>query len=242
MLDRRSQTIAGPLTERAFIGAKSSSLVMMTAAMSIASVQIAASEAAFIRAIKDVLRLVAGRHQPTRQRRRQLGVDEEAQLGDLQDRMVALPGRIFQRRRYVSWLQHRVIGQYLLARCAGGQEVKDVLDADTQSFRLDALPAAGERLLLNLGEVHESAAVRLNGQELGVVWTHPARVDITPAVHAGENRLEISVINLWPNRLIGDEGLPPEKRFTQTNLHKFSASTPLYPSGLLGPVTLESAR
>ena len=108
-----------------------------------------------------------------------------------------------------------------------------------KSFRLDAPPAAGERLLLNLGEVHESAAVRLNGKDLGVAWTHPARVDITPAVRVGENQLEISVVNLWPNRLIGDEGLPPEKRFTQTNLHKFSAATPLYPSGLVGPVTLE---
>ena len=108
-----------------------------------------------------------------------------------------------------------------------------------KDLRLAAMPPAGERLLLNLGEVHEVASVRLNGKECGVAWTHPMRVDITRAVHAGENQLEVRVVNLWPNRIIGDDGLPPEKRFTETNMHKFSASTPLYPSGLIGPVTLE---
>jgi hypothetical protein len=65
-------------------------------------------------------------------------------------------------------------------------------------------------------------------------------VDISAAVRAGENNLEISVVNLWPNRLIGDAALPPEKRFTETNIRKFVATTPLLPSGLLGPVTIHS--
>ena len=72
------------------------------------------------------------------------------------------------------------------------------------------------------------------------VWTKPARVDITKAAHAGTNTLEISVINLWPNRLIGDESLPESKRLTTTNAHKFSSATPLLPSGLLGPVLLQT--
>jgi hypothetical protein len=38
--------------------------------------------------------------------------------------------------------------------------------------------------------------------------------------------------------MIGDDGLPPEKRRTETNLQKFSAATPLYPSGLIGPVEI----
>jgi hypothetical protein len=105
-----------------------------------------------------------------------------------------------------------------------------------QEFDLGASPAPGERLLLDLGEVHEISSVRLNGIDLGVVWAKPARVDITPAVKAGANALEITVVNLWPNRLIGDAGLPPEKRFTETNMHKFTAATPLLASGLLGPV------
>ncbi len=108
-----------------------------------------------------------------------------------------------------------------------------------KKFNLAALPAAGKKLLLDLGEVHEEAVVKLNGVDLGVVWTKPARLDITGAARAGENNLEITVVNLWPNRLIGDESLPKEKRFTETNIRKFVATTPLLPSGLLGPVTLE---
>jgi hypothetical protein len=91
-------------------------------------------------------------------------------------------------------------------------------------------------LWLDLGEVHEIATVKLNGVDLGVVWTRPGRVDISRAVRAGANDLEITVVNLWPNRLIGDVRLPKGGRLTETNLHKFGAATPLYPSGLLGPV------
>jgi hypothetical protein len=100
-------------------------------------------------------------------------------------------------------------------------------------FTLTSLPG---KLWLDLGEVREIAAVKLNGVDLGVVWTKPARVDISGAARAGTNDLEITVVNLWPNRLIGDASLPEDKRLTETNLHKFSAATPLYPSGLLGPV------
>jgi hypothetical protein len=110
-----------------------------------------------------------------------------------------------------------------------------------KKFQLAALPAAGQKLLLDLGEVHEEAVVKLNGRDLGVVWTKPARVDISAAARVGENELEISVVNLWPNRLIGDASLPPAKRFTETNIRKFVAATPLLPSGLLGPVTLQLA-
>ncbi len=69
----------------------------------------------------------------------------------------------------------------------------------------------------------------------------PPQVDITKAVHAGQNTLEVRVVNLWPNRLIGDESLQQKYRFTETNVHKFSAKTPLYPSGLDGPVTIETS-
>ena len=51
-------------------------------------------------------------------------------------------------------------------------------------------------------------------------------------------RLRIEVINLWPNRLIGDAGLPPEKRLTHTNI-AFKGDASLLSSGLLGPLTLK---
>ena len=107
-----------------------------------------------------------------------------------------------------------------------------------KTFTLPDRSAKDSRLVLDLGDVHEVASVRLNGRDLGVAWAKPARVDITSAVKAGENDLEIKVVNLWPNRLGYDESLPKEKRLTETNIHKFSPASPLLPSGLIGPVSL----
>ncbi|NNM86537.1 MAG: hypothetical protein HKL96_12375, partial [Phycisphaerales bacterium] len=105
-----------------------------------------------------------------------------------------------------------------------------------KTFDLPKLPPVGSHVLLDLGGVDDVATVRLNGKDLGVVWTRPAEVDITHAVKARHNTLEIRVVNLWPNRLIGDASLPRGRRFTRTNIHKFTPASPLLPSGLLGPV------
>jgi hypothetical protein len=96
-------------------------------------------------------------------------------------------------------------------------------------------------ICLNLGELNNVAEVRVNGQNLGVLWTRPFRVDISGAAKSGRNDLEIDIVNLWPNRLIGDAHLPPEKWFCKTNVRKFEKDHPLLPSGLLGPVLVESA-
>jgi hypothetical protein len=100
----------------------------------------------------------------------------------------------------------------------------------------------GDRLWLDLGNVKELAEVRLNGKSLGVLWAFPFRVDVTDALKASDNKLEVDVVNSWPNRIIGDQSLPPEKRFTRTNIRKLTRETPLMESGLLGPVTLQTAR
>lgn len=105
-----------------------------------------------------------------------------------------------------------------------------------KTFPLHAKPQSG--VFLDLGQVHVVAQVQLNGKDLGVVWTPPYRVDITDAVRLGENQLAISVANLWPNRLIGEQSLPPEKRLTSTTWNPFGKDSPLLESGLLGPVRL----
>jgi hypothetical protein len=109
----------------------------------------------------------------------------------------------------------------------------------TQTFALPpGVDASATNLWLDLGELRELAEVRLNGKSLGVVWAPPFRVRISGAVQPSGNRLEVDVVNFWPNRIIGDEALPVEKRLTRTNIRKLTRSTPLMESGLIGPVTI----
>ena len=108
------------------------------------------------------------------------------------------------------------------------------------------------------------AEVKLNGRDLGVLWQPPFRVEVTDVVQLGENQLEVKVVNLWINRLIGDEQLPedsernpegtlkrwpawvdagqpsPTGRFTFTSWRLWKKNDALVPSGLLGPVVLQS--
>lgn len=73
--------------------------------------------------------------------------------------------------------------------------------------------AADRRVVLDLGRVEVLAEVWLNGGRAGEVWKEPYRLDVTDFVRAGTNDLEVRVTTLWPNRLIGDEQLPPENEF-----------------------------
>jgi len=99
----------------------------------------------------------------------------------------------------------------------------------------------GEKTFLDLGNVRELAEIKVNGQSCGIVWCPPWRVDVTDAVKPGENKLQVEVVNFWPNRIIGDASLPPAERLTRTNIRKLTAKTPLEAAGLFGPVQLLEA-
>lgn len=109
-----------------------------------------------------------------------------------------------------------------------------------KEFDLTPEESSSGRLWLTLGSVRELAEVRLNGRTCGVVWYPPFRVEITGAVRPGTNLLEIEVVNFWPNRIIGDQFLPPESRFTRTNIRRLTRETALMDSGLFGPIVLET--
>jgi hypothetical protein len=104
------------------------------------------------------------------------------------------------------------------------------------------LPATNNsKLLLDLGEVHDLATVRLNGREIATLWTPPWRVDIMSAAKSGSNTLEVAVVNVWNNRLAADVGLPADQRKTVLLSPTVKQGTPLLPAGLLGPVVLQRA-
>jgi hypothetical protein len=120
----------------------------------------------------------------------------------------------------------------------------------TATYRktFDLSDAAGtgpksKELFLDLGNVKEVAEVRLNGKKLGILWCNPWRVDITKVVKPTGNVLEVDVVNLWANRVIGDLNKPKEERLTKTHdafrFDMLTKTTTPIDSGLLGPVTLQ---
>jgi hypothetical protein len=99
--------------------------------------------------------------------------------------------------------------------------------------------------LLDLGDVRESAQVRLNGIEVATAWSLPFQVRVGEFLKPGKNLLEIDVTNLAANRIRDlDQRKVPWKimreiNFVNINYRPFDASNwALTPSGLVGPVTL----
>ena len=118
-----------------------------------------------------------------------------------------------------------------------------------------------QKVVMDLGEVNNLATVIINDKEVAHLWKPPYQVEITDAVKAGTNDLQIIVTNTMVNRMIGDEFLPadisynnwgpireipdwldqPEKRTSgrQTFITYpfYNKDSELIPSGLLGPVS-----
>jgi hypothetical protein len=157
--------------------------------------------------------------------------------------------------RLQSWTDHTNPGVKYFSGTATYEKDFDVPPGWLQPTRV---------ICLDLGEVKNFAEVTFNGKPLGILWKPPFRVDVTAAARPGKNTLIVKVTNLWPNRLIGDEQLPPDcewrgkelkawprwllegkpsptGRLTFTTWHHWTKDASLLPSGLLGPVTLRLA-
>jgi hypothetical protein len=133
-----------------------------------------------------------------------------------------------------------------------------------KTFELPASMAEKKRLFLQLGDLAEIAEVTLNGKRLGLAWLPPYRIEISGAVRAGANTLEIRVANLWANRLNADSVRPEATRLTRSNLDRiqtdptsdssygrvpkgptrpvYTTLPPLMKSGLFGPIQIITPR
>jgi hypothetical protein len=133
----------------------------------------------------------------------------------------------------VSWHEHADPG---VKYFSGSATYTKTLQAPADWFQ------AGGTLWLDLGDVKNIAEVSVNGSALGIFWRAPFRVNVTSVLKPGTNTLEIKVVNLWVNRLIGDQQDGVKTKYTYTAQQFYRADSPLLPSGLIGPVKVIKAK
>jgi hypothetical protein len=120
--------------------------------------------------------------------------------------------------------------------------------AGTALYSIEFARPAGEAggWLLDLGQVHESARVSVNGRAVGTLISHPFRIAVGEHLQPGRNTLEVEVTNLAANRIADmDRRQVNWKYFYDANLASQrqrsgldASQWPPFDSGLLGPVQL----
>ena len=113
-------------------------------------------------------------------------------------------------QRLASWTEHDDPG---IRYFSGTAVYRGELFVPPAMLASDIVP------ILDLGQVEVMARVRINGHDLGILWKAPFLADAMGVLKAGRNQLEIEVTNLWPNRLIGDEQLPPDAQWVSADFN-----------------------
>lgn len=173
-----------------------------------------------------------------------------------------------------TWLEQSsapvpIVGDWTIEFIAGGPELPTAIAttelaswtelggetaqrfAGTARYRIEfeapARDAAAWRL--DLGDVRDSARVRLNGRDLGTAWSLPFELAVGSALQAGRNVLEIEVTNVAANRIRDmdargvDWKVMREINFVNIRYEPFDASGwALEAAGLLGPIELVPMR
>ena len=131
----------------------------------------------------------------------------------------------------------------------GGEAAQRFAGTARYRIEFDAPARAADAWVLNLGDVRESARVRLNGRDVATAWSLPFEVRLGEALRPGRNVLEIEVTNVAANRIrdMDRRGVEwkimREINFVNIRYQPFDASGwPLELSGLLGPIELVPMR
>jgi hypothetical protein len=108
-------------------------------------------------------------------------------------------------------------------------------------FEASGLPPDVE-WTIDLGTVHETAEVSLNGVSLGAAWKGLRRLACGAALRPGRNRLRIEVANLWihdvAKRPAADLAALEETYGVRWGRYGEVKAEAIPPAGLLGPVRL----
>ena len=111
------------------------------------------------------------------------------------------------------------------------------------SFTLPTIKA--DSWILDLGDVRESARVKINGQYAGTCWAVPFRINVDKYLKEGTNLIELEVTNLPANRIADYDKRGIKWRiFKEINLVDLNYKATGYghwetlPSGLNSPVKL----
>ncbi len=129
-------------------------------------------------------------------------------------------------------------------------EAKRFAGSARYQIDFDFPASAADDYLLDLGTVHESARVRLNGREVATLIAPPYQIAIGSYLHPGANSLEIEVTNLAANRIADmDRRKVNWKYFYDANVSSLqqrngldASNWPLRDSGLMGPATIQQVK
>ena len=99
-------------------------------------------------------------------------------------------------------------------------------------------PISNERVYLQLDHPIFAINIYVNGLQGKTIWCSPWECEITDLLKKGENELELHVCNSLMNRMIGDYGLPKEKRVTYCYPEIVMKNDSLISSGIIGNVKI----
>ena len=127
----------------------------------------------------------------------------------------------------------------------GEKELNETMATGLYTTEFKSKGIKKERIILDLGDVRETARIKINGKELVTLFALPYRADITPYVRKGKNKLEVEVSNLGANRIsrLDKDGVEWRK-FNEINVVDLNYKNTRYdqwapmPSGLCSSVRL----